>query len=43
MNKKMLFANNNDQLELLCEIESNPESIFVWYVFKLTAFIEVKF
>ncbi len=30
VNKNILFANNNDQLELLCEIESNPESIFVW-------------
>lgn len=32
LNKNSFYANNNDQLEIICDIESKPESIFVWYV-----------
>ena len=29
--KRVVYANNYDQVELSCEVKSNPQSIFSWY------------
>ena len=29
--RRVVYANNYDQVELSCEVRSNPQSIFSWY------------